>query len=123
MRSTAGEGRTAVESADSSHLEVDTKNVFPPPVPTGLQAVAAPTGAGVDLSWNAITARDLAGYNLYRLLSSASTWEKLNRSPLPTPVYHDTLPAGVASASYAVSSQDLLGNESARTPPVAVQVP
>jgi hypothetical protein len=103
-----------IESADSAHRAVDTRDVFPPPVPQGLQAVAAPDG-GVDLSWNAVNALDLAGYNLYRRIP-AGAWRRLNASLLPTPVFHD--PAPPSGAEYAVTSVDNRGNESMRSRPV-----
>ncbi|MGH9480804.1 MAG: hypothetical protein ACRD1L_01825 [Terriglobales bacterium] len=122
LRSAAGEGAAAVESADSSHMQVDTHNALPPPAPTGLEAVVAPgANGGVDLSWNAVRVRDLAGYNFYRQLPGSSVWEKLNPAPLPTPVFHDALPPDAPAASYAVSAVDLLGHESPRTPPVIVR--
>jgi len=112
LRSGAGAGAAAVESPDSRHLPVSTADVFPPPVPTGLQAVAGP--AGVDLSWNAVVAHDLAGYNVYRQLPGASAWEKRNPEPLPTPVFHD---AAAPGATYAVTALDAAGNESQRSAP------
>lgn len=104
-----------LESADSAHREVDTTDVFPPPVPQALQAVAAP-GGGVDLSWNTVEALDLAGYNVYRRAAEGE-WHKLNPAPLPTPVFHDS--ASAAGVEYAVTSVDTLGNESARSQPAS----
>ncbi len=115
LRSGAGAGAAAVESPDSRHLAVFTADVFPPPVPAGLQAVAGP--AGVDLSWNAVAFHNLAGYNVYRQLPGASAWQKRNPVPLPTPVFHD---AAAPGALYAVSAVDARGNESQRSAPIAV---
>src|SRR6185437_10345925 len=67
LRSTSGTAAERVESADSRSLAVTPRDVFPPPIPSGLEFVAAPGvagAAGADLSWNAVTARDLAGYNV-----------------------------------------------------------
>ncbi|MGH9527506.1 MAG: fibronectin type III domain-containing protein, partial [Terriglobales bacterium] len=119
LRSTAGSGRTAVESADSRHLAIRTTDVFPPPVPTALQAVRTPSGTGVDLSWNAVSAPDFAGYNVYRRLPGAA-WQKRNAAPLPTPVFHDELPPRATGVAYAVTSIDADGNESPRSHVVIV---
>ncbi|HET9783914.1 MAG TPA: hypothetical protein VFP94_03025, partial [Terriglobales bacterium] len=90
LRSARGAGVELVESADSEHRNVDTRDVFPPPVPQGLQAVAAPDG-GVDVSWNTVEALDLDGYNVYRRTTSGA-WQRLNPALLPTPVFHDAAP-------------------------------
>ncbi len=120
LRSAAGAGRAVVESADSRHLLIRTADLFPPPVPSGLQAVLSPAGDTVDLSWNAVSAHDLAGYNVYRRISANGAWQKRNASPLPTPVFHDEVPSGTAPVAYAVSSIDTAGNESLRSPAVTV---
>lgn len=116
LRSARRTAAGVIESADSARRQVDTRDVFPPPVPQGLQAVAAP-GGGVDVSWNAVAAPDLAGYNLYRR-TPAGAWRRLNSSPLPTPVFHD--PAPPPASEYAVTSVDSSGNESSPSPPAAV---
>lgn len=120
LRSAAGVGRAAAESADSRHLLIHTADVFPPPVPSGLQVVLSAAGDAVDLSWNAVAAHDLAGYNVYRRVGAAGGWEKRNASPLPTPVFHDELPSGTGSIAYAVTSVDTAGNESLRGPAVVI---
>ncbi|HXR96435.1 MAG TPA: hypothetical protein VN709_01200 [Terriglobales bacterium] len=109
MRSVAGQGRLAVESADSNHVTVSTADVFPPPVPAGLEVVTGASGA--DLSWDAVAARNLAGYNVYRRIADSDAWLKLNPAPLPTPVFHDAdwRPGSV----YRVTSVSIAGVESA----------
>ncbi|HEY7854898.1 MAG TPA: hypothetical protein VIC32_00520, partial [Terriglobales bacterium] len=115
LRSVAGTGALQVESADSNHVTVSTSDIFAPPVPTGLEVVAGPGGA--DLSWNAVSARNLAGYNVYRLLPNAATWLKVNPTLLPTPVFHDAewQPGSV----YRVTSVSTAGVESAPSVPGA----
>jgi len=116
LRSAAGTGDAAVESQPSNVLQVTPVDVFAPPAPTGLEAVAAPGGDAVDLSWNEDAARDLAGYNLYRQIGGGG-WEKRNSAPLPTPVFHDSLPPGPGPLRYAVTALDRHGNESPRSLP------
>src|SRR6185437_2315147 len=119
LRSAAGTGDAAVESQPSNVLQVTPGDVFAPPAPTGLEAVAAPGGDAVDLSWNAPSARDLAGYNVYLQIGDGP-WQQRNATLLPTPVFHDSLPAAPAGAAlrYAVTALDSHGNQSPRSAPV-----
>lgn len=115
LRAQAGLNLARVESGSSNTLTVTPRDLFPPPVPSGLEVVVGT--AGVDLSWNAVEARDLAGYNVYRRLPGGE-WERRNAAPLPTPVDHDAAPVAAASAQYAVTAVDQVHNESARSEPV-----
>ena len=57
-----------VEGDNSEPVKVATKDVFPPAVPGGLQAVFSQVGGQsfIDLTWTPNTDPDLAGYNVYR---------------------------------------------------------
>jgi len=121
LRSLAGIGPTRVASGDSRSLQVDTVDIFPPPAPTGVQAVLTP--AGVELSWNPAPARDLAGYNIY-LQMGDGPWQKRNPELVPTPAYldpHAPSPQPQAGTRYAVTAVDQAGNESPRSAPAAVR--
>lgn len=120
LRSAAGAGAALAESAGSAHRSLSTHDVFPPPVPTGLQAVAAPGGGGVDLSWNPVQAPNLAGYNVWRRLPGQSRWYKRNSAPLLTPVFHDTLPPQSRGAAYAITAIGSNRNQSRRSSAVVV---
>ncbi|MGH9475620.1 MAG: fibronectin type III domain-containing protein [Terriglobales bacterium] len=121
LRSAVGHGLAMAESADSAHSQVFNADVFPPPQPTGLEAVRAPGSGGVDLSWNPVEAANFAGYNVYRRMLGASAWGKRNGVPLLTPVFHDALPAGVTGVAYAITSVDAAGKESQRSAYVVVR--
>lgn len=110
LRSAAGAGAATAESADSNQLQITPLDIFPPPVPQGLQAVA--DVSGVELSWQPVAAPGLAGYNLYRKDSFSATWIKRNTAVLATPVFHDPLPAS-AGTRFAVTAVGLNGRESA----------
>ena len=118
LRSAAGSGAAAVESQPSNALQVTPVDVFAPAAPTGLEAVVAPGGGEVDLSWNNVAARDLAGYNVYREIGDGP-WQQRNATLLATPVFHDSLPAAPAGATlrYAVTALDSHGNQSPRSAP------
>jgi hypothetical protein len=64
-----------IEGEDSAPATVVAHDVFPPAVPAGLQAVFS--GAGqkpfIDLTWDADTNNDLAGYNVYRYSATDGT--------------------------------------------------
>jgi fibronectin type 3 domain-containing protein len=99
-------------------------DVFPPAVPTGLQAVASGPGQQpfIDLIWAPDTESDLAGYNIYRS-ENGEAWSKINAQPVHTPAYRDTTAQPGHTYSYMVSAVDLRGNESARSEPASERMP
>lgn len=113
-----------VEGDDSPILKVFAEDVFPPGVPSGLQAVFS--GAGqkpfVDLLWSPSTEGDLAGYNIYRREQGGQA-VKLNSEPVRAPAYKDETVQPGTQYFYAVSSVDLRGNESQRSEEAGEQVP
>ena len=86
----------------SSSLEVAVGDVDAPPVPTGLQASVS--ASDVALTWQPVSAPDLAGYVVLRDGTSIAS---------PTaPAYTDVgRPNGMYS--YSVRSRDAVGNQSA----------
>jgi hypothetical protein len=108
---------TVAESDPSAPVGVTPRDIFPPPVPTGLTAVNA--AGAVDLLWNASAANDLAGYNVYRS-TAGGAFERINKQLLPTPIFHDSSAAPGQHYQYAVTAVDLSGNESARSQPASV---
>ena len=116
LRSAAGAGAAAVVSAASPLASVYAAAVAPP-APAGLEVVAAPAAGGVDLSWNPVSAADLAGYDVYRRRPGGG-WQRRNGAPILTPVFHDVpAPAGTR---YAVTAVSTSGAESPRSPSVAL---
>jgi hypothetical protein len=117
-------GEARVEGDDSSPIRVVAHDVFPPAVPSGLQAVASSEGQKVfvDLIWAPVTEQDLAGYNVYRR-EPDGTAVKLNADLVKAPAYRDSTVATGKSYLYSVSSVDIRGNESAKSEEAAEAVP
>jgi len=115
------------DAAVSSPQELVAHDVFPPAVPSGVQAVfaASDTGQGaVDLTWNPSLDRDLAGYFVYRRdQASNSEAIKLNREAIASPAYRDANVQPGATYVYSVSAIDERGNESKRSEETSEGVP
>jgi len=109
---------------DTAAVKVFTHDVFPPVVPSGLQAVFS--GAGqppfIDLIWAPDTDADLAGYNVFRHESGGEP-AKINAELVKTPAFRDTNVASGRTYFYSVSALDVRGNESARSEEASEAVP
>lgn len=113
-----------VEGDDSPTVKIFADDVFPPAVPTQLQAIFSGPGQKpfIDLIWAPVTDVDLAGYNIYRS-ENGSVLMKLNSAIVRTPAYQDASVEQGIRYSYSVSSVDLRGNESARSATATETVP
>ncbi|HZQ97138.1 MAG TPA: hypothetical protein VFA67_19155, partial [Candidatus Sulfotelmatobacter sp.] len=80
-----------VEGDDTPSVKVFAHDVFPPAVPSGLQAVFSGPGQSpfIDLVWAPVSDADLAGYLVYRHEEGAEPVQ-LNSEALKTPAYRDT---------------------------------
>jgi peptidoglycan/xylan/chitin deacetylase (PgdA/CDA1 family) len=85
-------------------------DITPPAQPTGLSAGV--TSRAVNLTWNANTETDLAGYNVYRSASASGPFTKLNSALLTTRSYQDATAPAVTTSFYQVRAVDQLGNAS-----------
>ena len=115
---------TQVEGDDTPEVTVFANDVFPPAVPSGLQAVFSGPGQSpfIDLVWAPVTDSDLAGYNVYRHEVGGEP-VKLNSEPLKTPSYRDDHVTAGKRYLYSVTSIDFRGNESARSEEASETVP
>ena len=111
-----GKGEIPLEGDDTPTVQVAAHDVFPPAVPSGLQAVASGVGQqpGIDLVWTPVIDSDLAGYNLYRH-EAGGTPEKINRELLKSSSYRDTGAMSGHTYFYSVSAADVRGNESSHS--------
>jgi hypothetical protein len=113
-----------VEGDDTPAIKVFADDVFPPAVPSGLQAVASGPGQAtfVDLVWAAVTDVDLDGYNVYRH-EEGSAPVRVNAELVKAPAYRDAHVASGKSYFYSVSAVDVRGNESVRSEEASETVP
>ena len=118
------ENQVQVEGDDSANIRVVAHDVFPPAIPTGLQAVYSGEGQKpfIDLIWAPVTNTDLAGYDIYRS-TSGNNAIKLNTEPVKSPSYRDTFVVSGITYTYTVSSVDVRANESPRSEPASETVP
>jgi len=119
-----GEKPVVVEGDDSPVQKVFANDIYPPEVPSGLQAVFSGPGQApfVDLLWAPDTDADLVGYNVYRR-EEGSQSEKINVPLVKTSAYRDENVKLGKTYWYSVSAVDLRGNESARSAEASEQVP
>jgi fibronectin type 3 domain-containing protein len=105
-------------------VKVWAHDVFPPAVPTGLQAVYSGPGQEVfiDLIWAPVADADLAGYNVYRR-EDGGVPVKVNSELVKTPAYRDSAVAAGKTYFYSVTAVDRQGNESARSEETSERVP
>jgi hypothetical protein len=113
-----------VEGDDTSTVTAFAHDVFPPAVPSGLQAVFSGVGQApfVDLVWAPDTEADLAGYNIFRREASGQP-VKINSDLAKTPSYRDNQVQPGKTYFYSVSAVDVRGNESTRSEDANEAVP
>ncbi len=119
-----GKPEAEVEGDDSPTVAVFAHDIFPPAVPTGLQAVFSGVGQSpfVDLVWSPDTEADLAGYNVFRHEENQPP-VKLNSDPVKAPSFRDSNVQGGKKYLYSVSAFDERNNESAKSEEASEQVP
>jgi len=112
-----------IEGPASAEILVDTKDVFPPAVPSGLAAVAAPDEGAIDLSWAPNTEPDLSGYAVYRNEAGGEPHRISPAAPLDTLAFHDSSAQPGHQYVYSVTAIDRDGNQSERSPGVKESLP
>jgi fibronectin type 3 domain-containing protein/predicted small lipoprotein YifL len=109
-----------VESAIKVEQEIHYVDVYPPPVPEDLVAVAEASRAR--LVWRQSEAPDLAGYIVYRK-GATGDFVRLTAKPIAAANYVDTAVVSGQAYDYRVTAIDQTGNESAPSAEVHVAVP
>jgi len=111
-----------IRSEPDAVVNVDVRDVFPPQMPQGLAAAeftdATPIGSGVDLSWEANTESDLAGYYVYqRDMTNAAEGSKFGEPVrisglLTAPAFRVERKTYGHRFAFSVCAVDKSGNES-----------
>jgi hypothetical protein len=106
-------------------VTLNTRDIFPPAMPTGLVAVSSPDEHAIDLSWSPDTENDLAGYIVYRREagSSAAPTRISPAQPITGPAFRDTTAVPGKNYAYSVSAIDQEKNESRRCPETEESLP
>jgi hypothetical protein len=117
-------GPAQVEGDDTPPIRVVAHDVFPPKMPTGLQAVFSGPGQKpfIDLVWAGNSEADLAGYNVYRH-EAGSEPIKINAELVKTPAFRDSDVVPGRQYFYSISAVDARGNESPRSEEASEAVP
>jgi len=120
----AGQNRVDVEGNDSPEVKVFADDVFPPAVPSGLQAVFSGPGQQgfIDLIWAPVTDADLEGYFVYRR-EAGGVAVKLNAEAVRAPAFRDSGVVAGKGYFYSVAAVDVRGNESGRSEEAGEGVP
>jgi len=119
-----GKPDVSIEGDDTPEVKVFADDVFPPAVPSGLQAVFSGPGQQpfIDLIWAPVPDADLDGYNVYRH-EEGGTPVKVNSALVKMPAYRDVQVVSGKRYFYTVSAVDLRGNESGRSEEASESVP
>ena len=113
-----------VASAPSESMTINARDLFPPAVPSGLEAVADPEVHAIDLSWKPDTEADLAGYRVYRRKAgSSAALVRISEAVDAVPSLRDATVAAGQRYAYSVSAVDRDGNESALSAEVEEALP
>jgi hypothetical protein len=104
LRSVQKVGGIDLESDLSPSTCVTPRDTFPPAMPKGLSAVA---GAGaMNLSWDANTEADLAGYLVLRGEAPGDTLQPLTAAPITGTSYEDKTATPGVRYAYAIVAVD-----------------
>ncbi len=119
-----GKPESQFESDDGASVKIFAHDIFPPAVPSGLQAAFSGVGQQpfIDLIWAPDTEADLAGYNVYRR-GEGGEGRKINTEPVKAPAFRDLSVASGHTYFYSVTAVDVRGNESARSSEERESVP
>jgi hypothetical protein len=108
-----GADQTGSGSVDFSDYLVTAANWLSgvyPAAPTNL--ACTPADSLISLDWNDNTEADVAGYNVYRSLTSGLGYARLNQSLLTDSEYTDAGVTNCIAYYYVVTAQDAFGYES-----------
>jgi hypothetical protein len=92
----------------------------PPAAPSGVSAAIENT-TETRVRWTANSEPDLAGYTVYRRLTSSGAFQPVSSPGFAGTQFVDAnIPAGTSQVWYQITASDVNGNESARSATIAV---
>ena len=106
-----------LESDDSEVIEILAEDVFPPGVPTELMSVAGENF--ISISWSENREQDFAGYRVWRKTEDEDEYILLTSDLIRENTYTDTTVEKNKRYYYAITTQDIHGNESQKSKPVS----
>jgi hypothetical protein len=104
VRSARVTGAASIESAAAGPVCVTPRDIFPPPAPAHLSAVAS--GGAISLIWDAVDAGDLAGYIVLRAEAPGDKLLPLFETPIAETTYTDATTVTGTRYVYAVVAVD-----------------
>ena len=112
-----------MRSAESAPLNFTLREIYAPSAPTGLTAIGftnADLQFAVDLIWQPVNERAVAGYNVYRQMIDSNGAALSSRARISTvkanlPAFHDASATTGSRYRYEVTAIDDRGNESPAT--------
>jgi hypothetical protein len=104
IRTVETHGELKIESDPSPRACVTPRDIFPPPAPTNLAAVASE--GGISLIWEGTKADDLAGYLVLRGEAPAGVPKPLTTEPVKETTFRDTAVRAGMRYSYVVVAVD-----------------
>ena len=119
VQSLVAAGERVAGSELSGTVAITPVDHFPPPAPTGLQAVAGLDS--IEITWDRGQDSGVASYDVYR--RSEGEVERRVASGLTVPSYSDHDVAAGRRYRFTVTASDRLGNESERSTPVEQTAP
>lgn len=98
------------ESEASEQLAIEMKDIFAPPPPAAVMAMAGEDR--IIITWEPSAASDIAGYLIRRRAEGETTYELLTPEPIMATSYEDLKVEKGKSYHYAITACDQAGNES-----------
>lgn len=111
-------GKFSLPSSEISLVPIPDRT--PPAVPSGLAGITGIVEGGISLSWHPVGDIDLAGYLLYRSLTSGSGYALIAQTGVSLASYADTGLTTGTPYYYVVKSKDTSGNISAASTELAI---
>jgi len=113
-----------VESAFGEEVELDYRDRFAPPTPTGVVALFQQTGGEnrVRVVWRPVESDDLAGYRIYRRGPESQQFRSLSEDLVTGTELIDVEVSSGATYTYRVTAVDRSGNESEPSAQVSANI-